>query len=311
MHSFERSSWHPEGRHDPSYFHLVLVMPLFKRALLSSAAVVVAFVACMQAGVPTPSSAPHYEVFAIRYGTVARFPMSSLVAGSDTARRQDLAMTIWLARLPGGRNVLMDAGFYRDKFVTRWKPTDYERPSVAIARVGLKPEDVTDVIISHIHWDHLDGADLFPRARIWIQREEYEHYVDSAGHARSTTIDAEDATMLAGLARAGRVELIPGDSVEILPGIRVYTGGKHTYASQFATVQTDAGTVVLASDNAYLYENIERHRPIAQTLDSLSNLRAQERMMRLAGAPSLIVPGHDPAVFVRFPLPGNGVARIR
>jgi glyoxylase-like metal-dependent hydrolase (beta-lactamase superfamily II) len=220
-------------------------------------------------------------------------------------------MTVWLARIPGSRNVLMDAGFYRDKFITRWKPTNYERPSVAIGRVGLKPEDVTDIIVSHIHWDHADGIDLFPRARIWIQRDEYEHYIDSTGRPRSSTIDAADAAMLFALARAGRVQLIPGDSVEILPGIRVYTGGKHTFASQFATVETDAGTVVLASDNAYLYENLERHRPIAQTLDSLSNLRAQERMKSLAGSTRLLVPGHDPAVFTRFPLPGNGVARIR
>jgi glyoxylase-like metal-dependent hydrolase (beta-lactamase superfamily II) len=283
-----------------------------RRPLSAFAAILVAVIACTRAGtVPASSGPPQYEVFAIRYATIERFPAAGLIAGADTSRRQDIAMMVWLARVPGGRNVLMDAGFYRDKFVNRWKPKDYERPSLAIARVGLKPEDVTDVIVSHIHWDHLDGADLFPRARVWIQRDEYEHYVDSAGRARSTTIDSADATMLATLARGGHVQLIAGDSVEILPGIRVYTGGKHTFASQFATVETDAGAVVLASDNAYLYENLERHRPIAQTLDSLSNLRAQERMGRLAGAPRLIVPGHDPAVFTRFPLPGSGVARIR
>jgi glyoxylase-like metal-dependent hydrolase (beta-lactamase superfamily II) len=282
------------------------------RASRIAAAFIIATVACVHATVKRSNQpAARYEVFAIRYGTVERFPVSGLVAGADTSRRLDIAMTVWLARIPGGRNVLMDAGFYRDKFVTRWKPKDYERPSVAVGRVGLKPEDVTDIIVSHIHWDHLDGADLFPRARVWVQREEYEHYIDSAGRPRSSTIDAADATMLAALAREGRVQLVAGDSVEILPGIRVYTGGKHTFASQFATVETDAGTVVLASDNAYLYENLERHRPIGQTLDSLSNLRAQDRMGRLAGAPRLVVPGHDPAVFTRFPLPGNGVARIR
>src|SRR3712207_5927357 len=116
--------------------------------------------------------------------------------------------------------------------------------------------------------------------------------------------------MLAALRRAGRVELIEGDSVEILPGITVYTGGKHTYASQYAAVRTRSGVVVVASDNAYLYENLERRRPIAQTLDSLSNLRAQERMHRLASAPGLIVPGHDAAVFARFPNAGPGVARV-
>jgi hypothetical protein len=76
-------------------------------------------------------------------------------------------------------------------------------------------------------------------------------------------------------------------------------------------VRTAAGTVVIASDNLYLYENLDRRRPIAQTLDSLSNLAAQDRMKRLASAPRLIVPGHDPAVFVRFATPGNGVARIQ
>jgi methyl acetate hydrolase len=253
---------------------------------------------------------PVHEVYAIRYGTLPRFPVAALVAGADTARRMDIALMIWLIRDQSGRAVLLDAGFYRDRFMTRWKPADYQRPSTALARVGLRPEEVTDVIISHVHWDHLDGADLFPKARFWIQRDEYEHYVDSAGRPRASTIDSADARMLADLSRAGRVELIAGDSVEVLPGIRVYTGGKHTFASQYAAVTTSEGTVVLASDNLYLYENLERGRPIAQTLDSVSNLAAQARMLRLAGDPARIVPGHDPSVFTRHPLPGDGVARI-
>jgi glyoxylase-like metal-dependent hydrolase (beta-lactamase superfamily II) len=290
----------------------VKAMTKVVRSLCSLAAVLAA-VACTRGAPPSTgsSAAVQYEVYAIRYGTLERFPVASLVTGADTSRRQDIALMIWLARLPGGRNVLMDAGFYREKFVNRWKPAQYERPSAVIARVGLKPEDVTDIIISHIHWDHADGADLFPNARVWIQREEYEHYIDSVGRARSATIDSADAAMLASLMKAGRVQLVAGDAVEILPGIRVFTGGKHTFASQYAAVRTTSGTVVLASDNAYLYENLERRRPIAQTLDSLSNLRAQERMGRMASAPQLVVPGHDPAVFARFPQPGGGVARIR
>ena len=257
---------------------------------------------------------PAYEVYALHYGTLAQFPAASLIAGADPTRRMDIALMVWLIRAPNGasdRTVLMDAGFYRDKFMTRWKPVDYVRPSVALERLGIRPEQVTDIIVSHVHWDHLDGADLFPNARIWIQRAEYEYYIDSAGRPRRSTIDSLDARMLADMHRAGRVQLVEGDSVEILPGIRVFTGGKHTFASQFATVSTTAGTVVLASDNAYLYENFDRRRPIAQTLDSLSNLAAQERMLRLAGDIRRIVPGHDPAVFTRFPEPGGGVARIR
>jgi glyoxylase-like metal-dependent hydrolase (beta-lactamase superfamily II) len=251
-----------------------------------------------------------YDVYAVRYGTLAQFPVASLVSGADPARRMDIALMVWLIQSPSA-TVLMDAGFYREKFMTRWKPVDYVRPSAAVERSGIRPEQVTDIIVSHVHWDHLDGADLFPNARIWIQRAEYEYYVDSAGRPRRSTIDSLDAGMLADLYRAGRVQLVEGDSVEVLPGIRVYTGGKHTYASQYATVSTASGTVVLASDNAYLYENFIMRRPIAQTLDSSSNLAAQARMLRLAGDIGRVVPGHDPAVFARFPMPGAGVARIR
>jgi glyoxylase-like metal-dependent hydrolase (beta-lactamase superfamily II) len=272
------------------------------------ACVLAACAACARGG--SLGATPRYEVYAIRYATIERFPVAALVAGADTTRRTDIAMMVWLARAPGGRNVLVDAGFYREKFVERWRPVAYEQPSAALRRIGLRPEDVTDVVVSHVHWDHLDGADLFPNARIWIQRAEFDYYLDSTGRRRAAAIDSLDAAMLAGLARAGRVQLVAGDSVEILPGITVYTGGRHTFASQYATVQTASGVVVLASDNAYLYENLELRRPITQTLDSLANLRAQERMRRLASSPALIVPGHDAAVFVRFPRPGSGVARI-
>src|SRR5579885_1205657 len=70
------------------------------------------------------------------------------------------------------------------------------------------------------------------------------------------------------------------------------------------------GTVVFASDNVYTYENLEKHVPITATLDAGSNLAAQDRMKKIASNPRLIIPGHDPEVFVRFPKPGNGVARL-
>jgi hypothetical protein len=71
------------------------------------------------------------------------------------------------------------------------------------------------------------------------------------------------------------------------------------------------GRVVLTSDNVYLYENLERRAAIAQTLDAASNLKAQERIRSLASGPAFIVPGHDPAVFERYPQVADGIVRIR
>jgi glyoxylase-like metal-dependent hydrolase (beta-lactamase superfamily II) len=254
--------------------------------------------------------APVWQVYALRYATIHAFPVADLVAGADTTRTTDIAMMFWLLDGPVGRHVLVDAGFYRQKFVDSWKPADFARPSEVVRRFGIAPDSVTDVIVSHVHWDRLDGADLFPNARIWIQKEEYEYYMGASGVPLHGAIDTVDAEMLARLHAAGRVMIVDGDAKEILPGITAYTGGKHTYASQYVGVRTAKGTVVVASDNVYLFENLERHAAIAQTLDAKSNLAAQDRMKRLASSLRLIVPGHDPAVFERFHGVTPGIVKI-
>ncbi len=255
---------------------------------------------------------PQYEIYAIRYATIPDFPVSSLVAGADRARKMDIAMMVWLVR-GNGHNILVDSGFYREQFMNQWHPKDYVRPSEAIARLGLKPEDITDVVITHMHWDHADGMDLFPKARIWLQKDELEYYAGAAWQSRNTHggIDPDDILAAVKLNTQGRVGLVNGDAQEILAGITCYLGGKHTYASQYLGINTPQGTVVLASDNMYLYENLDKHAPIAQTLDAESNLRAQDRMKQLAADPRLIIPGHDPAVMTRFPNPQPGVAKIQ
>ncbi len=257
-------------------------------------------------------SKPTYEVYAISYAVIPDFSVADLVAGADRSRKLDIQMMVWLLKGSNGANVLVDSGFYRDKFFKQWKVRDFIKPSEAIAKAGLKPEDITDLIITHMHWDHADGMDLFPKARIWIQQDEYAYYTGEAWRAGGSHggIEPEDVLALVKANTEGRVRLVKGDDQEAIDGIRFYTGGRHTYASQYVAVSTKAGTTVIASDNCYLYENLDKHAPIAQTLDAASNLRAQDRMKQLASSPRLIVPGHDPAVFTRFPAPGNGVAKI-
>ena len=254
---------------------------------------------------------PQYEVYALRYATLPNFPVAELVAGADPARKLDIAMLIWLIR-GNGRNILVDSGFYHDRFFKDWQVKDFTKPSDTLKALDLRPEDITDVVITHMHWDHADGMDLFPNARVWIQKDEVEYYTGEAWQSKDTHggIDPEDVMTLVKLNTESRVGLVDGDAREIIPGITCYIGGKHTYQSQYVGVSTKAGIVVLASDNLYLYENLEKHVPIAATLDAASNLRAQERMKQLASS-KLVIPGHDPAVMTRFPVVQPGVVKIQ
>jgi glyoxylase-like metal-dependent hydrolase (beta-lactamase superfamily II) len=274
---------------------------------------VVAAIALAGALGAAPQQPARWTVHAVRFATLP-FKVSSLVANlpaDERARTIDIAMMVWVLQGPDHRVVLVDAGFYRDKFMEQWKPVGYVRPTDAVqAGLGIAPDQVTDIVISHIHWDHADGADLFPRAKVWLQREEYTHHIDDSGKPIDRAIDPDVAAMLHGLKEQGRIALIDGDNQEIMPGVRVYTGGKHTWASQFVGAATRAGTVILASDNVYLYENLERRLPIAQTVNAQSNMSAQARMLNLAASLNRIVPGHDPAVFERFVKLKDGVVRI-
>jgi glyoxylase-like metal-dependent hydrolase (beta-lactamase superfamily II) len=267
--------------------------------------------------VQAPAQPAIYDAFAVRFGILPAFPVSSLVAGADRSRTLDIPVMVWLLKGSNGRTILIDSGFYRQKFLDQWHPRDFRTPAAAVESAGVKADAITDVIVSHAHWDHVDGADLFPKATIWIQRAEYEYYTGDAWQARNTHggVDADDMQALLKINTEGRLRFVEGDDQEVAPGIRCYTGGKHTHASQFCTVRTADGTVVFTSDNVYLYENFEKHAPIAQTVDGeagrASNLNAQDRAKSLASNPRLIVPGHDPAVFERFESVAPGVVRIR
>ena len=120
---------------------------------------------------------PRYEVYAVRYGTLPGCPVSALVQGAEPQRKVDLAMTVWVLKGPDGRTVLVDAGFYRPQFFKEFEGiADYTRPDRAVGRLGIRPEEVTDVIVTHMHSDHVDGVDLFPKATVWIQKDEFNHY---------------------------------------------------------------------------------------------------------------------------------------
>ena len=253
-----------------------------------------------------------YEIYAVRYATIAGFRMSGLIAGADPSRRIDIAMMIWVLKGIDGRIAIVDSGFHREQYFTQFAVRDFIKPSDAIAPLGITPDQVTDIFLTHAHWDHAGGVDLFPNARVWIQKDEYEYYTGEAWQQRTTHggIDSDDMLELVRRNTSGKVSLVRGDDDTTISGITFGVGGKHTWQSQFIVAHGARHEVVLASDNMYLYENLDTHKPIAQTLDAVSNLRTQDRMKSLASEPRFLIPGHDPAVFERFEKISDRIVRI-
>jgi glyoxylase-like metal-dependent hydrolase (beta-lactamase superfamily II) len=258
-------------------------------------------------------SAPDYSIQAIRLANSPGDSVADMVVGAPKDEKIDTIYAVWLIR-GGGRNILFDSGFHRERWFKEWTIKDYLRPDEAVKLAGVNPEEVTDIVVSHAHWDHMGGIDLFPKAVVWIQKEEFRYYTGPAWQPGGDHggIDPEDVQQLVRLNIQGRLRLVDGDNVEIFPGIRAYTGGRHTFASQYLRVEGNP-PFVLASDNVYLYRNLAEHKASAtfSDADHAANIAAQSRMIELAGGnPDRVIPGHDAAQFQKYPTTGR-IAKIK
>jgi glyoxylase-like metal-dependent hydrolase (beta-lactamase superfamily II) len=258
------------------------------------------------------ASTPDYTIEAIRYANSPGDSVAEMVIGAPQEEKIDTVYALWLIR-GGGRNILFDSGFHRQRWFKEFTIKDYLRPDEAVRLAGVKPDEVTDVVISHAHWDHMGGIDLFPKANVWIQKDEFRYYTGDAWQPGGDHggIDPDDVRQLVRLNTEGRLRWVDGDDVEIFPGIRAYTGARHTFASQYLRVEGNP-PFVLASDSVYLYRNLAEHKPSAtfSEADYPANVENQKRMIQLAGSADRVVPGHDALQFQKFPVTGR-VAKIK
>ncbi len=255
---------------------------------------------------------PSYSIQAIRIADSPGDSLAEMVLGAPKDEKIDTMYAVWLIR-GGGHNILFDSGFHRQRWFKLWTIKDFLRPDEAVKLAGVQPEEITDIVVSHAHWDHMGGIDLFPKATVWIQKEEFRYYTGDAWQpgGQHGGIDPDDVQELVKLNTEGRLRLVNGDNVEIFPGIRAYTGGRHTYASQYLLVEGNP-RFVLASDNVYLYRNLTDHAGSATFTDAdhAANIAAQKRMIELAGSIDRVVPGHDALQFKKFKTEGR-ITQIR
>jgi len=211
------------------------------------------------------------------------------------------------------KHILIDAGFLDNEYSKRWLH-NYIRPDSALLRLNIVATDITDIVITHPHNDHIGGIGLFPSAQIWMQNDDYEYFVGAAWQkiGFNDVFYKEDVKNLVAKNLEGKLTLIKGDSIEIFPGIRAFIGSKHTWESQYILVNTKSDRVIVASDNCWFYYNVEHLLPITHFIfDSKAYVKQLKRMRILQPDISLIIPGHDALVFSKFPKVATDIVRIR
>ncbi len=247
-----------------------------------------------------------YEVYAIRYAHHDRKASENFIGGDAHDLLQPLDFYVWAIVGPGGP-FIVDTGF--DEAMAGKRQRQIVKPvGNGLKAIGIDPDQVENVIVTHLHYDHAGNYGLFPRARYHLQDLEMAYATGRCmahGHLR-LPFEAEDVVAMVRKVFAGRVRFHDGAG-EIAPGITLHRLGGHSRGLQCVRVQTRRGPVVLASDAAHLYEHVEEGRvfPIVYHVGDV--LEGYEALKKLAHSPAHVIPGHDPKVLARYPAAKSGL----
>jgi len=251
-----------------------------------------------------------YEVFAIRYASLTnRKASENFIGGDPHEAGSDLDYYVWLAR-SAARTFVIDTGFDAAVGERRGRKT-ITPPEEGLKRLGVDAAAVKDVVITHLHYDHVGNFGLFPAATFHLQDDEMA-YATGRHMAQKFFGQAYEVDEVVAMVREvykGRVRFHDGDA-ELAPGFSLHRIAGHTKGLQVVRVRTRAGWIVLASDATHLYANMNEKRPFPIVYDVPKMVAGYRRLRELADAAELIVPGHDPLVMRRYPAPSADLQDI-
>jgi glyoxylase-like metal-dependent hydrolase (beta-lactamase superfamily II) len=252
---------------------------------------------------------PTYRVYALRYAMREARRHEHFIGGDPHDAPMPMDYFVW-ALVNEERAIILDTGFTEP--VARKRGRTWMRcPVDSLALLGIDPAAVEDVVISHLHYDHVGTFHKFPKARFHLQEQEM-HYACGRymrHHRLRHSFEVEDVAGIVRMAYADRVVFHTGDA-DLAPGITLHAVGGHSMGLQCVRVNTERGRVVLASDVTHFYENMDSGRPFTTAFHVGGMLEGYDRLRALAPGPRHIVPGHDPEVMRRYPaVPGlEGIA---
>ncbi len=265
-----------------------------------------------------------YSIWVLEYCWVPTAPKGLVLHGAFNGGSVKLPWCYVLVK-GRGRTILIDVGYNHKEYgavmaesfgVANWRPS-----SVVLAECGVKPSEVTDVLITHAHFDHMGGTDDFPNATFYIQERELSKWVWAMSLGRRFrwfmgATDPGDILRAVDLARQGRLVCVDGDREDVLPGIDLHAAfDTHTWGSMFVSVRNDGKTpgadnYILAGDLIYTYANLTgadasdpQYIPIGLASGSQTNLiMSSHLMLQLVGGEARrVIPIHDEYLKDVFP----------
>ncbi|MDQ0325131.1 glyoxylase-like metal-dependent hydrolase (beta-lactamase superfamily II) [Rhodopseudomonas julia] len=251
-----------------------------------------------------------YEVYAVRYAhNPAATAAHNFVGGDPHDVPMPLDYFVWAIK-GNGRTFIVDTGF--DAAMAEKRKRQFLRsPGEGLKTIGIDPDGIEDVIISHMHYDHCGNYDLFPNARYHLQDAEMAY---STGRcmchgALKLPFEEEDVVAMVRKVFAGRVKFHDGAS-EIAPGISVHHVGGHSKGLQVVRVWTRRGWLIVASDASHFYANMNEGRAFPVLHSLAETLEGYDRLWELASDRSNVIPGHDPIILDRYPAPSSGLEGV-
>lgn len=253
-----------------------------------------------------------WDLYAVKYATLPGRTRHDNFLNADPHDTAPMPMDyyVWVA-VSNGRAIVIDTGFEEKEAKRRGRQL-LRSVTESLAVAGVEAAKVEDVILTHLHYDHIGGFEEFPNARFHLQ--EVEMAFATGPHMCSSFVNRSfTPDHIAGMVHRvfeGRVKFYDG-SGQVAPGIHVHFVGGHSMGLQIVHVLTKRGWVVVASDATHYYENMERNVPFTTAFHIGDMVRAYDRLRDLAGGNErLIVPGHDPLVMERYPAPEKSMAGI-
>lgn len=256
------------------------------------------------------SSIPTYEIYAVKFAGPVSSSMAMVLWNTEWDKKIERNYYIWFLR--GNDEILIvDCGITpslaRDRQIL-----NYVNPTEILAKFGIEASKVKKLLITHMHFDHISGIELFPSATFYLQEKEFNFWVKDPIAKKPPFLRVSDPVgnaYLAKLEGTGRLVLLSGDH-EVSPGVELLLAPGHTPGLQAISVNTARGKAILGSDSAHIFKNYEEEIPSCFITDMVAWMRTYDSLKSKVSSPDLLFPGHDIEMSTRYPKMTENITRL-